>query len=196
MAEAELTSSVEDGVAPKPKSLVKKLKVAGILAAIVLAQCFVVYVWLPAGEERTARASEKTEATMHEASRHEATQEQTEVDLGAFSLTVFNPNTNNNLLIDFHLFGTVAGAPAAAESAEKPEKAEEGDVAKLESLLKKNKHRFRDQVIVTIRNSQIADLTDPGLGLIKRQILAKTNALLGEPLVKEVVFSDFVVVEQ
>jgi flagellar basal body-associated protein FliL len=196
MAEAELTSSVEDGVAPKPKSLLKKLKVAGILAAIVLAQCFVVYVWLPAGEERSAHASVKTEATTHESAHHEATQEQTEVDLGAFSLTVFNPNTNNNLLIDFHLFGTVTGAPLAAESAEKPEKVEEGDAAKLESLLKKNRHRFRDQVIVTIRNSQIADLTDPGLGLIKRQILAKTNTLLGEPLVKEVVFSDFVVVEQ
>ena len=63
-------------------------------------------------------------------------------------------------------------------------------------MLKKQKNRFRDQVITTIRNSQIADLADPGLGLIKRQILAKTNALLGEPLVKEVVFSDFVVVEQ
>ncbi len=47
-----------------------------------------------------------------------------------------------------------------------------------------------------VRNSQITDLSDPGLGLLKRQILAKTNALLGEPLLKEVIFSDFVVVEQ
>ena len=40
------------------------------------------------------------------------------------------------------------------------------------------------------------DLADPSLGLIKRQILAKTNSLLGEPLLKEVVFSDFAVVQQ
>ena len=51
-------------------------------------------------------------------------------------------------------------------------------------------------MIVIIRNAQMSDLADPGLGLIKRQILAKTNSLLGEPLMKEVLFSDFAVVQQ
>ncbi len=194
MAEAE-SLPADDAVASPGRPLLRKLKVAGILAAIVLAQCVVVFLWMPAGAERTASASSKTETPAAEATRHPVVQEQTEVDLGAFSLTVFNPNTNSNLLIDFHLYGTVSGA-ATEGNAEKADKSEESDAAKLENLLKKHKHRFRDQVIVTVRNSQIADLTDPGLGLIKRQILAKTNALLGEPLLKEIVFSDFVVVEQ
>jgi flagellar FliL protein len=67
---------------------------------------------------------------------------------------------------------------------------------KFGKLYKKNKIRMRDQVITIIRNAEMADLADPGLGLIKRQILAKTNALLGEPLLKGVIFSDFAVVEQ
>src|SRR5262245_40890716 len=176
MAEAEPLPIDETAAAPA-RPLIKRLKVAGIISGIVLAQCLVVYLWLPAGNDRTANASLKVESTTSESAHHPAAPEQSEMDLGAFSLTVFNPNTNNNLLVDFHLYGTVTGA-AAEESAEKSDKPDESDAGKLQGLLKKNKHRFRDQVIVIIRNAQIADLTDPGLGLIKRQILAKTNALL------------------
>ena len=41
-----------------------------------------------------------------------------------------------------------------------------------------------------------ADLADPGLGLIKRRILEKSNALLGKPLLRAVVFSEFSYMEQ
>ena len=40
------------------------------------------------------------------------------------------------------------------------------------------------------------DLTDAGLGLIKRQILEKTNRAMGQPLLKEVLFSKFNFVER
>jgi hypothetical protein len=90
----------------------------------------------------------------------------------------------------------VTGSGGGEAEAEKEPAAEEGDAAKLEKLLKGLKHRFRDQILSIVRNSQITDLSDPGLGLLKPQILAKTNTLLGEPLVKEVIFSDIVVVEQ
>jgi flagellar basal body-associated protein FliL len=195
MAEAAAPLPTEDAPPSKGRPMLKKLKIAGILFAIVFAQCFVVYLYLPSAES-TASASSKTEPnTPEQAHRVSAEREQTEVDLGAFSLTVLNPNSNNNLLVDFHLYGTVLGA-STEPAAEKKEEVEEDDAAKLEKLLKGHKHRFRDQVITTLRNAQITDLADPGLGLLKRQILAKTNALLGEPLVKEVIFSDFVVVEQ
>jgi flagellar FliL protein len=195
MAEPESPLPVEGDPPSSPRSWLKKLKIAGILSAIVFVQCLVVYLYLPTAES-TASASSKTELNPPELTRHSpADREQTEVDLGAFSLTVFNPNSNNNLLVDFHLYGTVMGA-ASEPAAEKKEDADEDDAAKLEKLLKGHKHRFRDQVITTLRNAQITDLADPGLGLLKRQILAKTNALLGEPLLKEVIFSDFVIVEQ
>jgi flagellar FliL protein len=37
----------------------------------------------------------------------------------------------------------------------------------------------------------MVDLTDAGLGLIKRRILATTNKVLGKPLVQSVVFTEF-----
>ena len=39
-------------------------------------------------------------------------------------------------------------------------------------------------------------MTDAGLGLIKRQLLEKTNRALGEPMLKEVLFSKFNFVER
>jgi hypothetical protein len=194
MAESEAPLPLEEAPAPAAKPLVKKLKVAGIVAGIVFVQCFVAYLYLPSAES-TASASSKTDLPPEPAKHLPAERDQTEVDLGSFSLTVFNPNSNNNLLVDFHLFGTVLGS-ANPQPTEKKDGVEDDDAAKLEKMLKGHKNRFRDQVITTIRNAQITDLADPGLGLLKRQILAKTNALLGEPLVKEIIFSDFVIVEQ
>jgi hypothetical protein len=57
-------------------------------------------------------------------------------------------------------------------------------------------HRFRDMVISEIRHLENADLADPGLGLIKRRILEKSNALFGKPILKSVVFPDFSYIEQ
>jgi flagellar FliL protein len=62
--------------------------------------------------------------------------------------------------------------------------------------LSDNKFRIRDNVIVIIRSAEIADLTDAGLGLIKRRILETTNKALGKPLLQAVMFSDFSFVEQ
>jgi flagellar FliL protein len=197
MSESEPIPAEEAAPAPAGKPWLKKVKVAGILTLMVLIQCFLASMWLPHGEENKAVASSKVDAPAAEPAHHVPTErDRTEIDLGAFNLTVFNPRLNNNLLIDFHLYGTVTGAPESEGEKKEPAASEEDDAAKLEKLLKGHKHRFRDQVIVTVRNAQINDLTDPGLGLLKRQILAKTNTLLGEPLVKEVIFSDFVVVEQ
>jgi flagellar basal body-associated protein FliL len=103
-----------------------------------------------------------------------------EIDLGQFSLTTLQPASNTTLLVDFHLYGTVNSENESLA----------GD------LIERHKHRVRDQVLTTVRSAEIADLTDPGLGLIKRQILEKTNRALGKPLLQGIVFSDFLVVEQ
>jgi flagellar FliL protein len=47
-----------------------------------------------------------------------------------------------------------------------------------------------------MHSAESADLTDAGLGLIKRQLLEKTNRALGEPMLKEVLFSKFNFVER
>ena len=82
--------------------------------------------------------------------------------------------------IDFHLFGTV-----------KTEN--QKDFLK---LMEENKHRFREQVLVTVRGAEITDLTDAGLGLMKRKLLDRANHTLGKPVLQTVVISDFSFIEQ
>ncbi len=197
------------------KKSLSKAKIGAIIGVIVLLQCALAYVYLPGGDSAAKGDAKKESAAAHPIDKPdkeltgEGRAEQREVDLGKFSLTAFNPNSNTTLLIDFHLFGAVAadhddkdakgGGEHGGGHGGHGGKAGEGtdeDNSNFGKLFKKNRNRFRDQVIIIIRNAQMTDLTDPGLGLIKRQILAKTNSLLGEPLLKEVLFSDFAVVQQ
>ncbi len=106
--------------------------------------------------------------------------DEAEVDLGKFGVVVHKPAEEVTLRVNFHLVGIVAASEAAD----------------LTPMVEKTKHRLRDQVIYEIRNSETADLTDPGLGLIKRRILAKTNELFGKPQLKSIVFSDYTFLEQ
>jgi flagellar FliL protein len=105
---------------------------------------------------------------------------QIEMDLGDFSVTIFQPASNTTLRIDFHLFGAIRL----------------DNESEFKARMEEHKHRFRDQVLVTIRSSDVSDLADPGLGLIKRKILAKTNETLGKPLLRSVIFSEFSFIEQ
>ena len=103
-----------------------------------------------------------------------------EVDLGEFAVTSYQPNSNSALRIDFRLFGTVA----------------EDDYEEFLDLYSRNENRIREQVIVTTRNSETTDLTDPNLALLKRQILDTTNRTIGKRLLQEVGFGDFSFIEQ
>jgi flagellar FliL protein len=208
MSEAAATKD-KPSEAPKKKSLSGKLKIGIVLAVVVAAQCVLAWLLLPSGtaaESNQPAPENKAQGPVHlDPTMDDPHAERREVDLGRFSITSIDPASNSTLLIDFHLYGAIVAEPEEHPAEEASEhgqghgkKTEEGpdDNSRFGKLLKKNKHRFRDQVIVVIRNAQMSDLSDPALGLIKRQILAKTNSLLGEPLLKEVIFSDFAVVQQ
>lgn len=103
-----------------------------------------------------------------------------EVKLGSFNVTRFNPGTNTTLAIDFEVYGTVLASEAT----------------EFEHRFEKSQARIREQITLTMHGTEAPDLTDAGLGLIKRQILEKTNRALGQPLLKEVLFSKFNFVER
>ncbi len=209
MPEAPTTSAGAPAAeAPVAKSK-SKVKIAGIVGGIVVLQCLLAYVYLPGGGDAAKAEAKKDAAAPHtaEAEAADGKAEAREVDLGKFSLTAFDPSSTTTMLIDFHLYGTVAidrnekeekGAHGEGHGGHGGKAGEGGeeDNSTFGKMFKRNRYRFRDQVIVIIRNAPMSDLQDPGLGLIKRQILAKTNSLLGEPLLKEVLFSDFAVVQQ
>jgi flagellar basal body-associated protein FliL len=163
----------------------KKLKVPLFIAAVVVIECGVA-IWLfpPAGN--SSASTEPAPQALPEPAAAEETEggkesaAQTEVDLGAFSVTSFQPSSNSTFRIDFHLYGIV-------NTSEKE---------LFLSRLEENQHRVRDQIIITIRSAEIADLSDAGLGQLKRKILEKTNRILGKPLLRSVIFSEFLFIEQ
>lgn len=151
-----------------------KIKWIALVLVVVLVECVVASFWLPSISESEAQASA---APVEEAKEltEETKNTELEVDLGSYTVTSYQPLSGTTLRIDFHLYGTVS------EQAH-PE---------FSTLKEENDARLREQVNVMVRSANLNDLTDPGLGLIKRRILEKINSILGKPLVKEVVISDF-----
>lgn len=98
-----------------------------------------------------------------------------EVELGDFSITVHHQASETSYTISCKVIGTV----------------DEREQGELTTLLELNKARLRERITVEFRNAEITDLADSELGLIKRRILEKSNALFGKPLLRSVLLPDF-----
>jgi flagellar FliL protein len=164
--------------------MAKTIVIAVLVAGVILTECVFAYLLIPSRGQlekwSTEKAAKEAEHGHAEKEHKHAGEPETEVDLGRYNIVVHHPASNITLRVTFHLIGTVG----------------EKEHHEFEELLAKNQHRLRDQAIFEIRNCRIEDLTDPGLALLKRRILAKSNDLLGKPLLHSVVFSDFSFVEQ
>jgi flagellar FliL protein len=194
--ETEAQATPEEVVVRRSSSVILvRITVVLFLVAVVGTECLIASLWLPATSAATSIDGEhsgKKEATAkgHGSETPSSAEEpsdgkneppaQVEVDLEQFNVTAHQPTSNTTVRIEFHLFGVIAP----------------GDKAEFEKLLNANHHRFREQVLVTLRSAEGSDLADAGLGLIKRQILEKTNTLLGKPLLRGVIVSDFSYMEQ
>jgi len=181
-------------IAPKRtgRGLLRVVKAVAFVSVIVVVQIVVASMLAPSAKDTEKLAHEIVAASNgkatedHEGTGKEAATETTnaedlrEVELGSYNVTRFNPGTNTTLAIDFEVYATVL--------------AEDAD--EFEHHFGNSKARIREQITLTMHGAEAADLTDAGLGLIKRQILEKTNRALGEPLLKEVLFSKFNFVER
>jgi hypothetical protein len=164
--------------------MVKAIVVAVLVAVVILTECVFAYLLIPSRGDLQTWATEKA-AKEHASGEHGHAKKgeekkEIEVDLGKYNIIVHQPTANVTLRINFHLIGTIP----------------EEEHHEFEELFAKHQHRLRDHAIFEVRSSQIEDLTDPGLALLKRRILAKSNDLLGKPLLHSVVFSDFSFIEQ
>src|SRR5690606_33438855 len=104
-----------------------------------------------------------------------ATKQTREVELGRYNVTRYNPESDTTLIVDFELYGVVLAS----------------DEGSFQSQFESNKVRLREQVIMTLAAAETTDLTDAELGLLKRRTVEKTHRALREPLVQEVLFSNF-----
>ena len=183
---ADEAATPEAEGSPRGRSgLIKKLLAAAFIAFVVIIECSLAYIYIPSVAEATMAAEESVilepeVPDEEELEELEEEDEYTEVDLGQFSVQSFQPGANTTQVIDFHIYGTIRFE----------------DESDWITLFGMNEQRFRDQVIVTMRSSSPSDLSDPGLGLIKRKILKKTNEMLGKPLLQGIVFPDFSYLEQ
>ena len=170
------------------RSLIKVLLLpAAVISVVVVAECALAYMYLiPSPAETAQMVVEKDEAAEGVAGENAkegvqaASESHVEVKLGPFAVSAFQPLSNTTIRIDFELFATV----------------EMEELEEFKRIYPSVEHRIREQVLVTVRSANINDLTDAGLGLIKRKILDKTNRVMGKPYLKTVVFSDFSFVEQ
>ena len=166
--------------------LIARLVVAGFVSTVIVAESVVAYLLIPSAADTAAMAQARLNKDIDsvdgekEEESEDDTAPITEVELGDFSVSAYQSVSNTTLRIDFRLFGVVL----------------EEDESEFLLRLAKNEHRFREQVIITLRSSEITDLTDPSVGLIKRKILEKTNRSFGKPLLRGIVFSDFSFIEQ
>jgi flagellar FliL protein len=183
-----------------------KITILALIVAVILGECLAAFLFLGrsgpvvAADAATAakKAEQPAEKKEHASKDHGAKADHgaegqqaaeagsvlqganKEVDLGEYSIMASDPASGTMLMIDFHIFGTVAAS----------------DLAEFQALYEEHHHRIRGQVIVIVRSAEMSDLTDASLGLIRRQILDKTNELLGKPLVQDIIFSKFSFIEQ
>ena len=190
-------SDAEQPVVKKP-GIMTLVKALAVISVLVLLQLVGVSMLIPSAAETTKvaeklasadavqDAEEEGAAAHHEKGEDAAHGEEGvahdmhEVKLGSYHVVTFNTDTGTSLNIDFELYGTVL----AKEEKEFTE------------LFEANKVRLREQILVTVRGSDVTDLSDPDLGLLKRKILEKTNRTLGKPLLNEAIFSKFSFIER
>jgi flagellar FliL protein len=135
-----------------------------------------------ARELATARKGEDAHAEekLHDGEGHgEHHEKAVEVKLGEYKVTRFTP-PDKTMNIDIEVYGIVL----------------EEEEKEFEHEFKATKNRIEEQIVMTMHAAEAADLGAPGLGLLKRQILEKTNRALGRPLLREVVFTRINFVER
>ncbi len=189
MAEPEPAAEPEPEPTPSRRfGVLGVVKVALFLVVVVAVECLVAMWVFPSAADVQAKADAMLAQNSTgdplpvepESSDKSNEPEKLEVDLSEFHVASHQPLSNTTLQIDFHLYATVLADKEAT----------------FKKLMEEKEQRVRDQVLTTVRSASMSDLTDAGLGLVKRKILETANRTLGESVLQDIMFSDFSWVER
>lgn len=179
---------------PKP-SMIGRVNVLLILGAIIGIECIIAYLVMPTPDDVTpsvaAEEGEETDPMMEEPGPDDADfapdvpgtpqENQVEVQVGDdFRLNFPRARANTNIRVSFQLFAVI----------------NEEDEVEFNELYEARKNRIRGDIDTIIRNSDMEDLSDPFLGLIKRKILERVNRRLGKRMVEQVEILGYSFTEQ
>jgi cobalamin biosynthesis protein CobT len=99
--------------------------------------------------------------------------------LGDYSVKIYDPVTRSMLRADFRLEGVTACEDEAA----------------FQDFAKARLYFFREQVMIALRSSEVADFADPQLQVLKRRLSARVNRAMGYPFVRSVDVKEFAIYE-
>lgn len=167
---------------PRGPGLMGLVKAIVIVAVLVVVEIVAAAMLLPSAEDTAALARELAKAAKGDELADDAEtenaalaagEETSEVELGSFNITRFDPEDDTTLNIDFTVYGVVL-------TAEEPDFLEAFDA---------NMSRIQERIVMVMHGAKTSDLATAGLGLLKRDIREKTNREIGRPLLREVVFT-------
>lgn len=173
----------------KSSALMGLIKAIAIISVLVVVEMVAAAMMVPSAEEtemlarELVKAASGEEAVLSEESEETALspdEKMVESVLLSDSITRFNPETDATLNVQFTVYGVVL----------------EEESSLFTEHFEANKSRIHEQIMLTIHGASTADLANPGSGLIKRQILEKTNRTLGRPLLREVGFTKLNFIER
>ena len=166
-------------------SIVGKLILAACMGVVILGECVIAYFLIPSAEDvaavteaRLAQKAQLEDELVDETESEDEGVPEVEVDLGSYSITY--KNGASMLHIDVSLAATL----------------KEEDADEFERIFEEKKKRFSQLVMFEFRSAEPVDLYANELGLIRRQVLAKSNALFGKQIIRQVLVSAFSIVEQ
>ena len=171
-----------------PSAIMALIKSGVIVGVLVVIEMVAAAMLIPSAHEterlakQMARAARGEEAAATEEEDGPALQleDTREVELLTDSITRFNPKTDATLNVQFAVYGIVLA----------------DELDEFNTQYEANMNRIKEQIHLTLHGTETANLTSDGLGLIKRQILEKTNRAIGRPIVREVIFSRINFVER
>lgn len=175
----------------KSSALMRVIKAVVIVSVLIVIEMVAAAMIIPSAEETEELAKNLARAADGEALAAKTGDEEkvsmiapgeatVEIELLTDNITRFDPETDSTLNVQFSVYGVVL----AEEQAE------------FNKHYATNVSRIHEQIMLTLHGARTTDLSNAGLGLIKRQILEKTNRTLGRPLLREVVFTKLNFVER
>lgn len=99
--------------------------------------------------------------------------------LGEYSVDLYDPASRTTLRADFALSGETTCA----------------EQKRFERWIARHGRFLREQVMVTVRNGDLKELSGPKQAVLGRKLVARVNRSLGEPFLKSVTFKNFVLYE-
>lgn len=160
----------------------KKLKILSLLLVVVAAQVGLIYFLVPAPVESASGAETEDHALGgHEAGEAASQTDTVEVVIDDFNVTNNKASTSSVIHITFKLVAIVS-------------RAAEHDFKTAANEL--HRARVRQAIVIVARSCSLADLDDPHLVSLKRQIREEINKVLRKSAVIEVVINDFKTMEQ